>query len=129
MSLLSALPVPSVMIDPLLPFGVSICLLSLTQAALVAAPAARRLSVLERLRSGWWAALPVAAVVAFVFAGVSDGITYLALVAVPPLAAAALGWAVRGARPWLALAMPALFALAWADRAGLAGEAAGVVLD
>ncbi len=89
---------------------------------------------LERLRSGWWAAIPVACVVALVFAaralaGVGDGLAYLALVAVPPLAAVALAWAARGARPWLALGVPALFALAWADHSGLGGEAAGVALD
>ena len=90
--------------------------------------------MLERLRSGWWAAIPLASVIGIVFAtralaGVGDGLTYLALVAVPPLAAVAVGWAMRGARPWLALVVPVLFGLAWADHSGLVGEAAGVVLD
>jgi hypothetical protein len=109
-------------------------LLSLVQAALVAVPAAREIPSLARLRSGWWAAIPVASVVGFVFgeravSGLADGLTYLALIAVPLLAAAALGWAMRGARPWLAVGAVALFALAWADRGGLAGEAAAVALD
>ena len=59
----------------------------------------------------------------------AQSLTYLALVAVPLLAALALGWLGRGARPPLALAAPALFALAWADRAGLAGEAAALALS
>jgi hypothetical protein len=115
-------------------FAISICVLSLVQATLVALPADRRLPALERLRSGWWALLPVGSVVGFVVAaralsGVADGLTYLALVAVPPLAALALGWAARGARARNAVVVLGLFALAWADRGGLAGEAAGVVLD
>jgi hypothetical protein len=117
-----------------LPFAVSICILSLCQGAIVALPAPRQLGPLRRLRSGWWALIPVASVIGFVFAvrafsGVADGLAYLALIAVPPLAAFALGWAMRGARPWFALAAPALFALAWADRPGLAGEGAALLLD
>src|ERR1019366_2620813 len=113
-------------------FAVSICVLSLVQAALVVLPAPRQIAPLARLRSGWWAAVPAASVVAFVFgaralSGLADGLTYLALIAVPPLAALALGWAVRRARPWLALGAAALFALAWADRQGLAGETAAMV--
>jgi hypothetical protein len=115
-------------------FGLSICILSAVQGALVALPAAREIPALARLRSGWWALVPVGSVVAFVFgaralSGVAGGLTYLALIAVPPLAAGALGWAMRGARPALALAVVPLFALAWADRHGLAGEAAAVALE
>jgi len=115
-------------------FGVSICLLSALQGVLVAAPAARSIPALARLRSGWWALVPVASVVGFVFgaralSGVADGLTYLALVTVPPLAAAAFGWAMRGARPWLALVTVPLFALAWGDRGALPGEAAAVALE
>ena len=115
-------------------FPVSICILSLVQASVVLAPAPRVLARLSRLRSGWWALLPVASVVGFVFAvralaGVADGLTYLALIAVPPLAALALAYLMRGGRPRLAAAVVPLFALAWADRSGLAGEAAGLVLD
>jgi hypothetical protein len=117
-----------------LSFAVSICILSAFQGVLVALPAARAIPALARLRSGWWGLVPVASVVAFVFgaralSGVANGLAYLALVAVPPLAALACGWAVRGARPWLAVAVPALFALAWADRSGLAGEAAALALE
>jgi hypothetical protein len=63
------------------------------------------------------------------FSGAADGLTYLALIAVPPLAALALLGGVRGGRPSLAPAAAALFALAWADRAGLAGETAALLLE
>ena len=115
-------------------FAVSICVLTLVQALLVLAPRAVALPALERFRSGWWATLPALSVVAFVFgvqalSGAADGLTYLALIAVPPLAAIALATDVRGGRPWLAPLAAALFALAWADRGGLAGESAAVALE
>lgn len=122
------------MLEAMLPFAVSICILSLAQAGVVGLPAAREIALLRRLRSGWWALAPAASVVGFVFgvrvlSGLADGLTYLALVAVPLLAAIALGWLMRGARPLFALFALALFALAWADRGGLAGEASGLLLD
>ncbi len=55
-------------------------------------------------------------------------LSWLALLAVPPFAALALGWLVRDARPGWALALPALFALAWAAPSSLAGEAAATAL-
>jgi hypothetical protein len=115
-------------------FAVSICVLSAAQAAVVALPGRHDLPRLNRLRSGWWAIVPVASVVAFVFAvraldGVADGLTYLALLAVPPLAALGVAFLIRGARPRYAAGAAALFALAWADRQGLAGETAALVLD
>jgi hypothetical protein len=56
-------------------------------------------------------------------------LTYLALVAVPPLAAAALGWGMRGSRPLLAAIAALLFAVAWLARGSLAGEAAAALLS
>ena len=56
-------------------------------------------------------------------------LTYLALVAVPILAAVTLGWIVRGARPWLALLVPALFVVAWRTPYSLSGEAAAALLS
>ena len=50
------------------------------------------------------------------------------LVAVPPLAALALGLLVRGARPAWSLAALPLFALAWAWQGSLAGEIAATAL-
>jgi hypothetical protein len=78
--------------------------------------------------------VPAASIVVVIVAirFVSDtatGLTYLALVAVPPLAAAALGWAARGSRPVAALAVAPLFAVAWAARGSLSGQAAGALLS
>jgi len=89
---------------------------------------------LERMRGPAWGLVPIASIVLVVFAirFVSDtatGLTYLALVAVPPLAAAALGWAMRGARPFAALIAVPLFLVAWLAHRSLAGEAAAAVLS
>jgi hypothetical protein len=137
--MLMAVPPPAVSILALTPaldpsFDFSIVALTLIQALLVTLPRVVPLPALARFRSGWWATLPALSVVAFVFgvaalSGAADGLTYLALFAVPPLAALALAGGVRGARPWLAPVAALLFALAWADRGGLAGEAAAVVLE
>jgi hypothetical protein len=119
----------------MLPFWLSISLLSLAQGALVALPGGRPIPWLERLRSRLWAAIPPLSVVVFVFAAraaesaSAESLTYFALVAVPVLAALALGWLAHGARPALALAVAPLFALAWADRSGLAGQAAALGLS
>src|SRR5207302_9946358 len=117
-----------------LPFGVSDAALLALQAAVVAATKPPpRIALLERLRGPGWALVPIASIVVVVFAirYVSDtatGLTYLALVAVPLLAAAALGWAARGARPAAALGAIPLFAIAWADSNALPGQAAGASL-
>ena len=59
----------------------------------------------------------------------ADFLTYLALVAVPPLAALALAAIVRGARPPLALLVVPLFAVAWAVRGALGGQTAALALS
>lgn len=118
----------------MLPFWLSIGVLSLVQAALVAAPRPARSALLDRLRSRWWALimpLSIGVVIAAVALEetVADGLTYLALVAVPPLAAVALGWLMRGGRPPLALLAVPLFALAWAAEGALGGQAAALALS
>jgi len=124
------------------PFWISIAVLSLAQGALVAVPRALTADPpareLARLRGRRWALIPPASIVGFVLIASlaerasADGLTYLALIAVPILAALALGWLQWYAqlpRPlWALLAIP-LFALAWADRTGLAGEAAALCLS
>lgn len=115
-------------------FAVSICVLTLVQSVLVTVPAAVEVPLVSRFRGRWWALIPAASVIGVVFgvraaSGVADGLTYLALVAVPPLAALALGWAMRASRPWFAIAAAVLFAVAWADRRGLVGEGAALLLD
>jgi hypothetical protein len=119
----------------MLPFALSISVLSLVQAALVAAPRPTAWpAALEALRSRWWAlVLPASIVVAI--AGVAldsasaHALTYLALLGVPPLAALALAVIVRGGRPALAALVLPLFALAWAFQGSLSGQAAGLALD
>ena len=105
------------------------------QAAVVAAPRpVARVRWLDRFRGRGWALVPIGSIVVVVFAirYVSDtatGLTDLALVAVPILAAVALGWAMRGAKPLAALAAIPLFVVAWASKDTLAGEAAGALLS
>jgi hypothetical protein len=118
----------------LLPFWLSIGALSLVQAALVAAPKAPATGLLQRLQSRWWAlVLPLSIVVVISAIALESAsarfLTYLALVTVPPLAAAALGWLLHGARSWLALLTIPLFAIAWAAEGLLGGEAAAVGLS
>jgi len=130
-----------------LPFAVSIAALGVVQAVLVALPAARpaawlvalpgarrRPAWIEHLSSPWWALIPALSIVVVIgVVGFSSdsatALTYLALVAAPPLAAAALGWLVHGARPSLALAAIPLFALAWAAKDSLVGETAALALS
>lgn len=118
----------------MLPFWLSIGVLSLLQAALVAAPKASSTRLLRQLRSRWWAlVLPLSIVVVIAAIALESAsarfLTYLALVAVPPLAAAALGWLIRGSRTWLALSVIPLFALAWAAEDSLGGETAALALS
>jgi hypothetical protein len=118
-----------------MPFWLSIACLSLLQGAIVALPVRIELAALTRLRAGAWALVLPASVAGFVLIAreaehaSAQGLTYLALVAVPPLAVVALGWLCHGARPrWAPLAL-GLFAVAWADRGGLAGEGAASLLS
>lgn len=118
----------------MLPFWLSIGVLSLVQAVLVAAPKAPATNLLDRLRSRWWAlVLPLSIVVVISAIAIDSAsarfLTYLALIAVPPLAAVAVAWLIRGARLELALAVIPLFALAWAARGALGGEAAALALS
>lgn len=122
----------------MLPFWTSIGVLALVQGALVALPGQGPLSPLTRLRGRRWAAIPPLSVIVFVFVAraaehaSAQGLTYLALCTVPPLAALSLGWLAWDAhppRPARALVVVPLFVLAWVDRGGLAGEAAALVLS
>jgi hypothetical protein len=125
-----------------LPFIPSDAGLLALQASVVAAPRpAPRIAFFVRLRGPVWAIVPVASIVAVVFAirflsDTATAITYLALIAVPPLAAAALAWAVRSRRPVgrrrtaVSVAVTAaLFAVAWIWHRSLAGGAAAAILS
>lgn len=104
---------------------------------MVAAPRAVApawLARLSRLRGRGWALIPIGSIVGVIFLiryapDTANGITYLALVAVPILAAAALGWASRGSRPVFSVLAIGLFLLSWRAPATLEGEAAGAILD
>ena len=105
------------------------------QAGVVAAP--RRppeIPWIRRLSGPAWALIPIASIVGVIFAirymsGTATGLTWLALIAVPLLAAAALGWATRWSRPWLAVLAVPMFVLAWASRTTLVGEGTAVLLS
>jgi hypothetical protein len=118
-----------------LPFIPSDAGLLALQAAVVAAPKpVAQPAWMARFRGRGWALVPIGSIVVVVFAirYVSDtatGLTDLALVAVPILAAAALGWAMRGSRPPAALLAIPLFLLAWLDKNSLVGEGAGALLS
>jgi len=115
-------------------FAVSIAALSLLQAVLVALPRARE-PFGWMPESPWWAVVPAGSIVVVVF-GIellpdsADGLAWLGLVAVPPLAALALGWLMHGSRPWWALGVVPLFVLAAvAGQDSLAGETAATALS
>ncbi|HEX3324960.1 MAG TPA: hypothetical protein VHR65_07525 [Solirubrobacterales bacterium] len=108
---------------------------------------------LESLRSRWWALIPALSIVVVVAVIELDPnsatwLSYLALVAVPPLAAYALGALIHGTNtltsPFLAnsatkgevsgwglpvVVAAALFALAWAAQGSLTAEAAATALS
>jgi hypothetical protein len=89
---------------------------------------------LRRFRGPGWAIVPIASIVGVIFviryaSATATWLTYLALIAIPILAAIALGWVAHGARPPLALAAIALFVLVWRTPNSLVGEAAEAVLS
>jgi hypothetical protein len=117
-----------------LPFALSIGVLSLVQAALVAAPRPASTPLLAGLSSRSWALVPPLSIAVVVAAIALDSasahfLTYLALLTVPPLAALALAAVVGGGRPALALLVLPLFALAWAARGSLSGQTAALALS
>jgi hypothetical protein len=119
----------------MLPFWLSIVVLSLVQGALVALPGRLPRVLPGRLRGRHWAVIPPASVILFVAVASAaehasaQALTYLALVAVPLLAAAALTWLAHGGRPLWVLLAPVLFVLAWVDRGGLVGESSALILS
>jgi hypothetical protein len=107
--------------------------LTVLQALCVALPAAGLPAWLERARRGAWAlVLPLSIVVCIVAISLvpasADVYTWLALFCVPAGAALALGWAARGARPWLAVLAVPLLVLAWASQDTRIGQVAGDLL-
>ncbi len=118
----------------MLDFWPSDLVLVAVQAAVVALPGAGVPAWLARFAGRWWALvlpLSLGVVVAAIAlsAVVADALALLAAVAIPPLAAAALGWAMRGARPWLALLAAVLLAVAWWRNGTLLGDGCAVALS
>jgi hypothetical protein len=107
------------------------------QAGIIAAPRAVDPAWAERLlrlRGRGWALVPIGSIIGVIFLiryapSSANSITYLALVAVPVLAALALGWASRGSRPPFALLAVGLFVPCWRAPTTLEGEAAGAILE
>jgi hypothetical protein len=107
--------------------------LDAAQALCVALPAAGVPAFLLRLGGRGWALVApvsvVASVVAIAAAGASaDVITWIAFLLVPAGCALALGWAMHGARPWLALAIVPLLAAALAAPDDPAGRVARLIM-
>lgn len=103
------------------------------QALLVALPGAGVPQwVRARATARWALVLPLSIAVVVgaiaVLPNVADVLTWVALLLVPPGAALALGWAMRGARPPLAVLAAPLLALAWASQDSAAGQLAAVAL-
>src|SRR6185503_6767439 len=88
--------------------------LTAAQAGCIALAAAGLPRWADRFRGAAWALvlpLSIAVVVGTIalFPSTADALTWIALILVPIGGALALGWAMRGARPWLAaLAVPLL---------------------
>ena len=103
------------------------------QAVCVGLPAAGLPAFLLRLTGRGWALIgPVSVVLSVVaIAAVStsaDVITWIALLLVPPGCAIALGWAAHGARPWMAIWVVPLLAIALAAPDDPLGRVARLLL-
>jgi hypothetical protein len=114
-------------------FLIGISILNATQALLVLAPGAGIPAWLHRFKTKLWALIApvsiavVVAAIAFV-PEVADGLTWFALLLVPPGALLALGWAMRGAKPIYALVAAAALVVALVDVDSPASEGAAAFL-
>jgi hypothetical protein len=103
------------------------------QAALVGLTGAGVPAWVRRFATARWAlVLPLSIGVVIgaiaLLPDVADVLTWVALLLVPPGAALALGWAMRGARPAPALLAAPLLVLAWGWQTVPSGELAGLAL-
>jgi hypothetical protein len=108
-------------------------LLDAAQALTIALPAAGVPAWLLWTRGRGWALIAPLSVVVSVAAilitsASADVLTWIALVLVPPGCALALGWAAHGARPWLALLVVPLLAVALASPDDPGGRLARLAL-
>lgn len=107
--------------------------LTLAQAACVALPAAGAPKRLERFRNRRWAlVLPLSLVIVVVgialVPSTANVLSWIALLLVPTGGALALGWAGRGARPWLAALAAPLLVIAWVADGTRSGQIAATLL-
>jgi len=114
-------------------FDLDTFVLDAAQALCIALPGAGLPIWLSRLRGRAWALLAPLSLVATLVAILlvpdsADLFSWIALLLVPPGCALALGWAMHGARPWLAvLAIPLLVAALVAPEEAV-GRAARILL-
>lgn len=109
-------------------------MLAVQAGVIVATRRPPRVEWIERLSGPMWALIPIGSIVGVIFAirylsQTATALTWLALIAVPILAAAALGWTMRGSRRWLAPVAIPLFVVAWASRSTLWGQGAATLLS
>src|SRR5215208_5880156 len=114
-------------------FDLDTVVLDAAQAVCIALPAAGFPAVLVRLAGRGWALLAplslLGTLIAIRLAPDSAAVlTWIALLLVPPGCALALGWAVHGARPWMALLTIPLLLAAFAGPEDALGRAARIVL-
>ncbi len=114
-------------------FNLDNAVLTVLQALCVALPAAGLPAWLARYRrSAWVLVLPLSIVVTIavieVLPASTSVYTWAALLLVPPGCALCLGWAMRGARPVLAVLAAGLLAAVWIWPDTRAGELAGDAL-
>jgi hypothetical protein len=114
-------------------FDLDTVLLDAAQALCIALPAAGVPAWLLRLTGRGWALLAPASLLGTLIAislapGSADVLTWVALVLVPLGCALGLGWAMHGARPWLAVLAIPLLLIALDAPEGTLGRAARVVL-
>ena len=112
---------------------IGIGILNATQALLVLLPSAGIPAWLSRFKTKLWALIAPVSIAVVVAAialvpEVADGLTWFALLLVPPGAVLALGWAMRGAKPVYGLIAVAAFVVALIDVDSPTGEAAAALL-
>lgn len=114
-------------------FDLDTVVLDAAQALCIALPAAGVPAVLLRLGGRGWALLAPLSLLGTLLAiwlapTSADVLTWIALVLVPPGCALALGWAIHGARPWLALLVIPLLVAALVAPEDAVGRAARILL-
>jgi hypothetical protein len=107
--------------------------LTLAQTACIALPAAGVPPFLERFTGRAWALilpLSIGVVIGAIalVPSTADVLTWTALILVPTGAAIAFGWAMHGARWWLAPLAAPLLAIAWTSQDTRVGQLAAIVL-